>query len=114
MLYSRQVTKIGEPMIWTSELPAVTDDGATLPDVLDATVNRSPGRTALVDGPTRAAVTYGELDRRIGAIAGWLAGRGVGPGDRIAVVSPNLPPVAAFTFAGWRVGAAVTLANPAA
>jgi fatty-acyl-CoA synthase len=44
-------------------------------------------RLALVDGETR--LTYAELERRVLAVAGGLAARGRGKGERIAVLATN-------------------------
>lgn len=35
------------------------------------------------------SVTHGELDHRAARVAGWLASRGVGPGDRVLLCAPN-------------------------
>jgi fatty-acyl-CoA synthase len=45
------------------------------------------GRIAVVDG--RIVVTYGELHQRCQRLAGALRERGVGDGDRVAVLAPN-------------------------
>ncbi|WP_230169606.1 class I adenylate-forming enzyme family protein [Roseomonas sp. CECT 9278] len=44
---------------------------------------RDPGRLAFVD--RGAGVSYGALDRRIGALAAWLARQGIAPGDMVAL-----------------------------
>ena len=47
----------------------------------------APERLALVDGERR--LTYAELEDRVARTAGWLAGRGVTAGDRVASVLAN-------------------------
>ena len=72
-----------------------------------------PAGSALIDGPSGKAVSYGELARRIERIAAWLHADGLRPGECVATWAPNLPPVAACTLAAMRLGAAVTGLNPA-
>ncbi|MCL4291399.1 MAG: AMP-binding protein, partial [Thermoleophilia bacterium] len=48
-----------------------------------------PDRIAVVQGERR--LTYRELERRTGALAGALAAAGVERGDRVAVLAPNSP-----------------------
>ncbi|MBD0708854.1 MULTISPECIES: amino acid adenylation domain-containing protein [unclassified Streptomyces] len=55
----------------------------SLHGVFDSVVTRSPERTALVSG--RERIGYGELRRRADALAARLAGRGIGPEDRVAI-----------------------------
>jgi long-chain acyl-CoA synthetase len=56
-------------------------------------------RTAIVAGSTR--MTYGDLDARINRLACLLAGIGVRPGDRVAVMLRNRPEV----FIAWNAAA---------
>jgi long-chain acyl-CoA synthetase len=72
---------------------------------LEATSRRTPDKPALVwDG---GALTFGELDRRAGALAETLAARGVKPGDRIALTIGNHWTFAVALLAGWKLGAGV-------
>jgi fatty-acyl-CoA synthase len=48
-----------------------------------------PTRTAVIHGPWRA--DYAELRRRSRRLASALVRRGVGPGDTVAVMLPNVP-----------------------
>ena len=88
----------------------------TVGDVFDRAVAAHGERTALVDGPTGASVTYAELATRVDALTAWLAtcGLGVDPGGRVGTWAPNVPAVAAFTLAALRRGIAVTGVNPLA
>ena len=56
---------------------------------------------------------YGELDALAGGLAAELAGRGVKPGDRVALMSSNRPEWVVAVKAIWRLGAAVVLFSPA-
>ncbi|MDI3317894.1 MAG: AMP-binding protein [Bacillota bacterium] len=48
-----------------------------------------PDRTAVLDDGLR--ITYAELQRRIERLAGALRDLGAGPGDRVALLAPNIP-----------------------
>ncbi|MDQ4503486.1 AMP-binding protein [Sinomonas sp. ASV322] len=77
--------------------------GDLTPDDLD--------RVAVVDGTTGAETTYGQLVARIDALAGWLAGRDVGPGTTLGLFCPNVPAFAVVFHGILRAGAAVTTVN---
>ena len=72
----------------------MTGDGPTL-DTLPALCRHAaatwPDRIGLVFDETGAALTFAEIDARSDRIAAGLAARGVGPGDRVAVMLPNCP-----------------------
>ena len=51
------------------------------------------------------AITYGEMATRVAALAGGLAGRGVGPGDVVAILSYNCPEFLEALFAANHLGA---------
>ncbi len=72
---------------------------------------RSPDAVALVDGPTGARTSYAELDERVGARAGRLAGLGVGHGDRVALLGENSPAYLEWLFAAARLGAIAVPVN---
>src|SRR5882672_8946304 len=48
-----------------------------------------PDRTAVIHGERR--ISYRELDARSRRLASALAARGIGEGDTVAVVLPNVP-----------------------
>ncbi|PPK68806.1 non-ribosomal peptide synthetase [Actinokineospora auranticolor] len=66
---------------------------------------------AVVDGDQ--ALTYGELAEYAERLAGWLSGRGVRPGDRVAVVMDRSPDLIATLLAVWQAGAAFVPVDPA-
>ncbi|MGW6898678.1 long-chain-fatty-acid--CoA ligase [Streptomyces sp. NPDC054919] len=75
-------------------------------------------RTAATHG-TRIAVelgdrslTYTELDTLAGRVAALLTARGVTPGDRVAVMLPNLLEFPALYYGTLRAGAVVVPMNP--
>jgi long-chain acyl-CoA synthetase len=55
----------------------------------------------------RERLTYGVVAERVRRVASWLLARGLVPGDRIAVWSPNMPEYAVLYFGAWLVGVAV-------
>ncbi|MFC9355262.1 amino acid adenylation domain-containing protein [Rhodococcus sp. NPDC057014] len=60
---------------------------ATLVDLFDAQVQRSPGAVAVVFGADR--LTYKEFDARVNRLARYLAARGVGPESVVGVAVPR-------------------------
>ncbi|MFB7509453.1 amino acid adenylation domain-containing protein [Streptomyces broussonetiae] len=71
---------------------------------------RTPQALA-VAGPC-GAVTYAQLDARADALAGVMAGYGVGRGDRVLVWSPKSPDALAAMQAVLRLGAAYVPIDP--
>src|SRR6185436_11493737 len=64
---------------------------------------RTPSRTALKY--RGEDISYAELDRCIGKVAGWLASRGIGPGDVVAVLMKNSTAFLELAFATSHLGA---------
>ncbi len=64
-------------------------------------------RTA--DGST---MTYRELDDLTAQVAGLLTAAGIGPGDRVGIMLPNVPEFAVVYFGALRVGGIVVPMNP--
>jgi long-chain acyl-CoA synthetase len=59
-----------------------------------------------------ASMTYRELDQASARVAGLLEDRGVKPGDRVAIVLPNLPAFAVIYYGILRVGGVIVPMNP--
>ncbi|WP_236577609.1 AMP-binding protein, partial [Gordonia sp. YY1] len=55
--------------------------------------------------------SYGELITQIDAVAGWLASRGIGVGDVVGILSPNIPAFATVFHGILRAGATATTIN---
>ena len=71
---------------------------------------RDPGRTAVkLDD---IVLSYGALDAATARIAGLLAAKGVAPGDRVALMMPNVPYFPIIYFGILRRGAVVVPLNP--
>ena len=63
--------------------------------------------------PGEAAVTYGDIDARSALAAGWLAGRGVSPGDRVTAQLHKSVDGVALYLGVLRLGAVYVPLNPA-
>jgi len=74
------------------------------------TAESRPDRVALRHDDT--TVTYRRLAEGSERVAGLLAARGVGAGDRVAVMLPNVPEFAAIYYGALRAGAVVVPMNP--
>jgi 3-(methylthio)propionyl---CoA ligase len=68
-----------------------------------------PDRTAVIYGGWRA--DYAELRRRARRLAAALAGRGVGPGDTVALMLPNVPAMLDAHFGIPMAGAVINALN---
>ena len=79
---------------------------------LEATADWMPGRTATLFYGSR--LTYKQLNRRVNQFAHALHGLGVGPGDRVTIVLPNMPQMIIAYYATLKIGAVVVMANPEA
>ena len=60
----------------------------------------------------RARMTRGELRAMVGALQGALRAAGIGPGDRVAALMPNVPATVALMLATASLGAAWSSASP--
>ncbi len=77
--------------------------------LLTNTARSFPERVAWFwDGRTR---TYGESDRRADALAHALTARGIGRGERVAILMENRPEVVETMFGCWKAGLAVAPLN---
>lgn len=66
-------------------------------------------RLATVDGTQR--LTWAQLDARVTNLARWLLGRGIAPGDRIALLLTDGAPFLTTLLAAGRIGAIAVLLN---
>jgi len=82
----------------------------SLPDTLRTAAARCPDREALVFGGRRRS--YRELHEQVEATAAALAARGVGPGDRVLLMSTNSDAFVIAAYAVLRAGAILSPANP--
>jgi len=75
-------------------------------------VERLADRVAVVDGPTGRAYTYAELHGAVRKVAGGLVAAGLGGGDVLAILCPNIPEYAIAFHAVATAGGTVTTINP--
>ncbi len=68
-----------------------------------------PAHPALIHGPLRRS--YGELYARCRRLASALAGRGIGAGDTVAVMAPNVPEALEAHFGVPMAGAVLNALN---
>ena len=76
---------------------------------LESAAAQDPDHVAVLAGDDRW--TYGELDRAANALAQYLADRGVGRGDRVAVMTSNRPEFVVTVQAASKLGAAPVMLN---
>ena len=77
-------------------------------DICDHWAEREPARTALLDvradGQTEE-ISYGALREQSNRLANVLAAQGVGRGDRVAILLPQMPAVPVCHIAIYKLGA---------
>ncbi len=99
-------------IIHRSPVPDVDIPAIPLTEYVLQEADRVPDRPALIDGPTGRTYTYGQLKGMIHAFAGGLAARGLGRGDTIALMAPNIPEYAIVFHGAAVAGVAVSTINP--
>ncbi|TQJ37384.1 MULTISPECIES: long-chain-fatty-acid--CoA ligase [Streptomyces] len=83
---------------------------ANLAQFLVETAQRQPGRPALRLG--EQVTCYAELDERSARAAALLRAEGVRPGDRVALMLPNVPEFVVLYYGVLRAGGIVVPMNP--
>jgi long-chain acyl-CoA synthetase len=93
-------------------MPAEIDEGSlgTLVAFFEESVARYPERPALESFGKR--MTYAELAAAAGAVASWLQIQGIGRGDRVAIMLPNVMAYGPILFGGLLAGATIVNVNP--
>ena len=77
--------------------------------LLDEAAARHGSRPALLH--EGIAIDYATLQEHATRCAGLLRANGIGPGDRVAILLPNVPAFVAFYFGALRLGAVVVPLN---
>ena len=72
---------------------------------------RHPSKTAIVDLDTGRSIDFAGLHEAANRVANFLAGRGVGPGDRVGLLSEESLEKLIIWLGIWRLGAAVCPLN---
>ena len=81
----------------------------TMDTLLKACAGQHAAREASVDGAQR--LSYAELDQRVDNLAHWFLAKGVGPGERVAVLLTDGAPYLIILLACGRIGAIAVLLN---
>jgi acyl-CoA synthetase (AMP-forming)/AMP-acid ligase II len=97
--------------VWTGE-PLERHDPVPLHHFLLEHARELGDKPALVDGPSGRTLSYRQLAEGVERVAAGLAARGFGPGDVLAISSPNLPEYPLALYGAMAAGGAVTGANP--
>ncbi|MFJ8536916.1 amino acid adenylation domain-containing protein [Streptomyces sp. NPDC093591] len=79
--------------------------GASVVEMFARRVAEAPDAVAITDADG-ANLTYAEVDRASNRLAGYLAGRGTGRGDRVGVAMNRSPDLLIAFLAIWKAGAA--------
>jgi long-chain acyl-CoA synthetase len=108
---------MADDRVWLKEYPPGVpagieiDPGDSLVGMLDRACSRHAPRPAFSNmGRTLSYAEFDDLTRRFAA---WLQGLAdVGPGDRVAIMLPNLLQYPVALFGTWRAGMVVVNVNP--
>ncbi len=101
-------------MVWRSAYEPIETGEETFHATIAATAREMGDHVALIDGPSRATISYAELAARIDRAAAGLAARGLRPGDVLALWAPNSPEWAIAALGAMAAGATVTGVSPVA
>lgn len=82
----------------------------TMPEALARSARDFPETIALIYMGKK--ISYRSLDSLVNSFAKVLTGLGVGRGDKVAMLLPNIPEVVIATYAAFRIGAVASMNNP--
>ncbi len=99
-------------MIHTSPFPPIEPPHTHITPFVLGRAAELGEKTAIIDGPTGRSYTFAQLADLTARVAGGLASRGVGKGDTVAVMLPNLPEYFMAFHGTATTGATVTTINP--
>ncbi|WP_151523832.1 long-chain-fatty-acid--CoA ligase [Serinicoccus kebangsaanensis] len=88
----------------------MTSATANLAHNLSRTAERVPDRPAVILDDF--VLPYRDLEHSVRQLAGWLRAQGIGEGDRVALMLPNVPSFPVIYYAALRIGAVVVPMNP--
>src|SRR5215831_6447418 len=100
-------------MIYSSPLPDVEIPDFALTAYVLAGAAGQPDKPALIDGVSGQTLTYADLARAVGSLAGGLAASGFAKGEVLALMAPNMPDYAVVFHGVAMAGGIVTTINPA-
>ncbi len=90
--------------------PSLQYESITLSEVLARTAAKHPDKTALIFLDVK--ITYKQLNDMVNSFANALIDMGVKPGDKVAMLMPNMPQIVIASYGAWRAGAVVVMNNP--
>lgn len=94
--------------IYASPYPDLELFGGTVYEqIFNDLTDEDAARTAITELTTGDTITYGELQRKADAVAGYLAQRDIGPGSVVSLQIPNSINFAVALFGIFRAGATV-------
>jgi long-chain acyl-CoA synthetase len=90
--------------------PDLIADHPTMIHAFDAAVAARADASAMIyfDQP----LSYAKLDGDSDALACWLGDHGISKGDRVCIVTQNVPAFAQMSIAAWKAGAVIVPGNP--
>lgn len=92
-------------------VPAAVDiQPITMPEALLRSAGEFPDRTAFIYMGKK--ISYAGLNRMVNIFANALADLGVGKGDKVGMLLPNIPQVVIADFATYALGAVTVMNNP--
>jgi len=98
-------------VIFRSPHPDFTVPDVSFSDFLLTRCHEHADAPAFVDGLSGRVVTFRQLAETAERFAAGLAADGLGPGDVVAVLSPNIPEYAAVLIGVLHAGCRVTTIN---
>jgi acyl-CoA synthetase (AMP-forming)/AMP-acid ligase II len=105
---------MSEPRIIPSPYPDVEiPDSPLVPFVLQRAAELAD-KPAIICGVSGRQYTYGELASAVRRVAAGLQAHGIGKGDVVGLVSPNIPEFAIVFYAITSIGAICSTVNPVA
>ena len=88
----------------------ISFENITLDAALKRSASRFPDKGALLFQGT--SITFRELDEMVSRFASALSALGIRPGDRVAMLLPNLVQMVVATYGAFRAGAVAVMNNP--
>ena len=90
--------------------PSLDYEEVPMPAALERSAKNYPNNVAL--DLMGKKITFRELDSLANRFAAALKNMGVGRGDKVAMILPNVPQIVIASHAAWRLGAVVVMNNP--
>ena len=90
--------------------PEIIPEKITMAEVLHRSAERYADRTAFYFMGRR--ITYRELEKLVNRFTRALEELGVRPGDKVAMLLPNLPQLIIANLAAYHLGAVTVMNNP--